>query len=231
MDGSDVNEPILHIVEGTTTVEVLSLDQCPADPELLSPADTARYRAFKNAEAADAFIRRQSELRRRLAAHQGRSPNELRIETEPNGKPFLADEQGAPTGPHFNLSSSARLMALAIDAEQPIGVDVECHSLHPTLKASDLSPALHPHELERLATNRLDDILQCWVFKEAWIKWTGEGMRADLKGLDLWRPGLGERFVHDGLAIRLTRIPAAGDQSDGVAWVGLARRPDPDQAG
>jgi phosphopantetheinyl transferase len=123
-------------------------------------------------------------------------------------------------------------MALAIDPEHAIGVDVECHGLHPTLKATDLRPALHPNELSRLAGNDLDDILQCWVFKEAWIKWTGEGMRADLQGLDLWRPGLGERFVHNGLAIRLTRIPPIGGQptagqppTSGLAWVGLARTP------
>lgn len=217
---------MLRFVESSTTVEVLSLDHCAPDPALLSAADTARYQAFKNLDAADAYIRRQSELRRRLAVARDCDPNEIQIETEPNGKPFLVDGKGGPIGPHFNLSSSARLMALAIDFEQPIGVDVECHALHPTLKASDLSPALHPGELERLAANRLDDILQCWVFKEAWIKWTGEGMRADLKALDLWRPGLDERFVHDGLAIRLTRIPPVAESADGLAWVGLARSPD-----
>lgn len=222
-----MNEPLLHFVEQTTTVQVLSLDHCQPDLALLSVEDAARYRAFKNSEAADAYLRRQSELKRRLAAHSGCTPEQVRINTEPNGKPFLVDKHGVAIGPHFNLSSSARLMALAIDDHQPIGVDVECHALHPTLKATDLSPALHPAELERLAENRLDDILQCWVFKEAWIKWTGEGMRADLKALELWRPGLPERFVHNGLAIRLTRIPTSPvDLDNGVAWVGLARSPE-----
>ncbi|MGH1493338.1 MAG: 4'-phosphopantetheinyl transferase family protein [Acidimicrobiales bacterium] len=227
-----MSEPLLRFVEETTTVEVFDLDDCPPDPTLLPPEDIARFQSFKNDDAADAYIRRQSELRRRLAVHCDRRPDELRIETEPNGKPFLVDANGAATGPHFNMSSSARLMALAVDAEQAIGVDIECHGLHPNLVASDLTPALHPLELQRLAANRLDDILQCWVFKEAWIKWTGEGMRADLKSLELWRPDLPERFVHDGLSLRLTRIPpvAAGGAvpAEGLAWVGLARLPEPD---
>ncbi|MGI9597850.1 MAG: 4'-phosphopantetheinyl transferase family protein [Acidimicrobiales bacterium] len=210
----------IRFVDGTTTVEVLSLDDCQPELALLAEHEAARYRSFTDAGAADAYLRRQSELRRRLAVATGRRPEQLRFETEPNGKPFLIDDDGRPAEPHFNLSSSDRLMALAVDFDQPIGVDVECHGLHPGMTAASLAAALHPGELERLSADRLDDILQCWVYKEAWIKWTGEGMRADLKGLDLWRPDLPPRFVHRGAAIGLIRIPSAGI---GVAWLGRAR--------
>ncbi|MEM9653316.1 MAG: 4'-phosphopantetheinyl transferase superfamily protein [Actinomycetota bacterium] len=224
----------MRIHHGDTVVDVLPLAACEPDRSLLPDEDRARHARFVDAAAADSYLRRQSALRRRLGEELGIDPAAVALTTAGNLKPILAttaesddNNVGAEPGPtvHFNLSASGPLMVLAVDRTGPVGVDIECHKIHDGLTASSLTPALHPRELEQLAGDDLDDILQCWVFKEAWIKWTGEGMRADLKNLRLWRPGLTDAFTFDGAAVRLDRIGAGGDHDPSLpaAWVGLVK--------
>lgn len=211
---------MLRIVDKSTVVEVMALADCAPDLSLLPQEDRDRHSRFVNRQAADSYLRRQSTLRRRLGKELGLDPREVQLSTVANQKPVI-DLPGPPL--HFNLSSSGPLMALAFDRRVPVGTDIECHEIHRGLAASSLAPALHPAELKQLAANDLEDILQCWVFKEAWIKWTGEGMRADLKALRLWRPGLADSFIHDGAEVRLSRVEVEGGQNGTAAWVGLVR--------
>lgn len=211
-----------RIVDGPTVVDVLTLADCAPDLSLLPEEDKDRYRRFIDTDAADSYLRRQSELRRRLGAELNVAPTDVELAMTGNQKPIL-DIEGPPL--HFNISSSGPLMAIAIDTAGPVGVDIECHQIHHGLSASSLAPALHPRELEQLAGDDLDDTLQCWVFKEAWIKWTAEGMRADLKDLRLWQPGLDEEFTFEDAAVRLHKIgPGTRFDPDGpAAWVGVVR--------
>lgn len=219
----------MRFAAGATVVDVIPLAECRPDLALLPPADRARYDRFVDRDAADAYLRRQSELRRRLGARLDADPAGLVFDTVANDKPVLTTEPGG-TGPplHVNISRSGPLMALAIDEHEPIGVDIECHHIHRDLRADELAAALHPDELAALAGAPLDDILQCWVFKEAWIKWTGEGLRADLRATHLWRPGLPGRFEQrvgtlDG-EVFLRRLEVDDGPALGVtAWVGLVR--------
>lgn len=213
---------MIRIRHEATVVDVLALADIDPDLALLPPEDQDRHARFVDREAADSYLRRQSALRRRLGDELSIPPGEVVLNTIGNQKPIVAGPQPKV---HFNLSASGPLMVLAIDPTGPIGVDIECHDIHRGLQASSLSPALHPQELAALAGDDLDDILQCWVFKEAWIKWTAEGMRADLKALRLWQPGLAEAFVHAGAAVRLHKIgPGTALGTDGhAAWVGLVK--------
>lgn len=214
------------VLDGDPLVEVFVLADCQPDLSLLPPADQDRYRRFIDTEAADFYLRRQSQLRRRLGAELNLAPGAVELTTVGNQKPALLAD-GPPL--HFNISSSGPLMAMAISRRGPVGVDIECHRIHTGLKASSLAPALHETELELLAGDDLEDTLQCWVFKEAWIKWTAEGMRADLKNLHLWRPGLPDRFVADGAEVNLNRVgPETRLLSDEPplqhqAWLGVVR--------
>lgn len=209
-----------RVVDGTTVVDVLPLADCAPDLSLLPEQDKDRHRRFIDTDAADSYLRRQSELRRRLGAELDVAPTNVQLVMTGNQKPIL-DLEGPPL--HFNISSSGPLMVIAINRAGPVGVDIECHEIHHGLSASSLAPALHPKELAQLAGDDLDDTLQCWVFKEAWIKWTAEGMRADLKGLRLWQPGLADEFTFEEAAVRLHKIgPDTRFDSDGpMAWVGV----------
>ncbi|MBP5539016.1 MAG: 4'-phosphopantetheinyl transferase superfamily protein [Bacteroidales bacterium] len=115
----------------------------------------------------------------------------------PNGKPFLADHPEI----HFNLSHCPRAALCAL-GDETVGCDIEAvpdeldwdvcrHCFNEAEQASI-----------RDAANPLLAFTELWTRKEAYLKWTGEGLCDDL-------PGLFERTI--SLPRFLTRI--APDQS------------------
>nr|WP_281409318.1 4'-phosphopantetheinyl transferase superfamily protein [Microvirga terricola] len=97
------------------------------------------------------------------------SPDDLRFETAPSGKPFLSD------GPFFNLSHSGDRILIAISQRFDLGLDIE----HLTDAPDALSAALAEEDqklLPSLSDSRGHAETILWSIKEAALKLTGEVM-------------------------------------------------------
>ncbi|MCC6304963.1 MAG: 4'-phosphopantetheinyl transferase superfamily protein [Rhodobacteraceae bacterium] len=151
---------------------------------LLGADERGRAAAFRRAEDGRDFILAHALLRRALSAcDPGTAPAAWRFAIRPGGKPRLA---GA--GPAFNLAHARGLVAAAVGAAEPVGVDVESPGgdLAPGLAAEVLTAA----EQEDLAAcpaglPRADRFLRYWTLKEALLKATGEGLRRHPAGFGM----------------------------------------------
>lgn len=127
----------------------------------------------------------------------------------PNGKPFLADHPDI----HFNLSHCPRA-ALCILSGEEVGCDIE--AVPDTLDWDVCRHCFNEAEQDsiRNSANPLLAFTEHWTRKEAYLKWTGEGLCDDLPGLFERAAGSGSTAAnpHPGSLPRfLTRI--APDQS------------------
>ena len=98
------------------------------------------------------------------------------------GKPYLKDNSHV----HFNISHSDCLAVCAF-APVEIGIDVQKH------KKVSFVPILERTVPADLAREILDEgevepaFFAQWVMREAYIKWTGEGLSKDLRTIDMDR--------------------------------------------
>lgn len=128
---------------------------------------------------------------------------------KPNGKPFLVDHPEI----QFNLSHCPRA-ALCVLGEQALGCDIEAvpNELDWDVCRHCFNEA-EQHSI-RTAANPLLAFTEHWTRKEAYLKWTGEGLCDDLPGLFERAAGSGSTAAnpHPGSLPRfLTRI--APDQT------------------
>ncbi len=119
-----------------------------------------------------------------LSSALAMEPDGLKISISDHGKPFLAGEDHAGA-PAFNLSHSGRLMALALGAPGPLGIDVE--DLHRRLNLEVAHRFFSPDEQAQLnaasPSRRSHLFLTFWTLKEAYVKALGSGIAGqDLAG-------------------------------------------------
>ena len=97
-----------------------------------------------------------------------------------HGKPFFTLQPKI----HYNITHSGEYVA-CIFAEQEVGIDIQVHK-----------EANYEKILERMVpAEQIRDILQSeeaeqaffaqWVLREAYIKWTGEGLSKDLREISM----------------------------------------------
>ncbi|WP_068008153.1 4'-phosphopantetheinyl transferase family protein [Pseudovibrio axinellae] len=105
--------------------------------------------------------------------------------------PFLLQDHGKPhlSGyPTFNISHSGGLVAVALARNAPLGVDLEF--MRQDRQMTDLIPVVchpmeHLHIESRCPKERAATFYRCWTRKEAILKATGEGLRDNLRSLDV----------------------------------------------
>ena len=97
---------------------------------------------------------------------------------------FEYDEGGKPslkghTDIHFNLSHCAKAVACVV-ADRPVGIDVEETCRY---KDSLARYAMNDEEYEEItrSDNPALTFTKLWTMKEALLKYTGEGLRRDIK--------------------------------------------------
>ena len=96
----------------------------------------------------------------------------------PHGKPFLRDYPHI----HFNLSHCS-CAALCVVSDAPVGCDVE--TVQKTLDMDLCSHCCSPQELREILSSAHPELAFCalWTRKEAFLKWTGEGLTDRLPDL------------------------------------------------
>jgi 4'-phosphopantetheinyl transferase len=142
----------------------------------LSDAERARATGFRFDRDRSRWIRSTGFLRRVLGEVTALPPATLTFHRTPRGKPYL------PEGPpHFSLSHSASLAAVAISWSEAVGVDIEEPGRLPRSPGAVEALAVTcflPEE--RAAIQAAPDperaFLRFWTAKEARMKVTGQGM-------------------------------------------------------
>lgn len=93
----------------------------------------------------------------------------------PSGKPYLANYPNI----HFNLSHSKTHVSVALNLSSPVGIDVEnIRKVSPSL----IQRVCNDTEKEtiRLSSNPTSEFLKLWTRKEAYLKYTGQGINNSL---------------------------------------------------
>jgi 4'-phosphopantetheinyl transferase len=167
------------------------LDGPDPDPGALTASlddeELERFRRFHFDRDRLRFAAAHANLRKILGAYLDRSPEDIRFETNPYGKPRILGESPSQVCPlYFNLSHSHSLALLALSLETEVGVDVEeIRPIEPEVAESHFSAL----ELSRLRPLEGDSWLrgfyQCWTQKEAILKAEGAGLNLPLDAFDV----------------------------------------------
>jgi 4'-phosphopantetheinyl transferase len=145
----------------------------PRGVEWLDARERSRAAALRDPAVSRRYVAAHVALRILMAGEVAAAPEDLHFRHEScsacgrdHGRPYL------PGGPEFSLSRSGRWAAIALSAEERIGVDLE--ERQPAARLEPLrATLLAPGELS-------DDLLRTWVRKEAFVKASGEGLNRPL---------------------------------------------------
>ena len=187
-----------------------TLSALPGDSALLSPDERVRAERYRLDRDRDRFVAGRAGLRRILASEIGADPAALLFAYSKGGKPSLIG------GPHFSLSHSQDLAALAVSPDRPLGLDIERvrqidEDIAGRFFAADEAARLRAvPEHDRTAA-----FFACWTRKEAYLKATGDGLLAPLDGFS----------VSLDLPPRLLRVE--GDPAAAARWRFLHLDPAP----
>lgn len=103
---------------------------------------------------------------------------EILVKRKEKGKPYLAEYPDI----YFNYSHSAKGVLCGIDSSE-IGVDIEGVISYREPLAKKI---LHPSERDMLSAviEKEQLLTRIWISKESYLKFTGDGIRSDLRQLD-----------------------------------------------
>lgn len=109
---------------------------------------------------------------------------DLHIRTGVNGKPELSEKHGV----HFCLSHAGDRIAIVVDLEAQVGVDIE--RIDRSIEFDKLKEFLfHTNELNEFDQLGGEDqkafFLKYWTQKEALLKATGQGLSGSMKSIEL----------------------------------------------
>lgn len=149
--------------------------------DLLSDSEREKRSTIKLERVRKHAILSRGILRSVLATYTDCDAKDLDLETTPLGKPLLGQRHvfGSGDAVHFNVSHSDGMLAIALSAYGPVGVDVEKIRTIDEMDsiASELFSIDQRDALRSLSgTQRLDLFFQYWVHREAVTKAMGVGL-------------------------------------------------------
>lgn len=155
-------------------------DQLGAMRRFMTDDEIARAERFVNPVHRDMHIAGRGRLREILGVETGRNASDIIFEYGRNNKPTIAG------GPHFNLSHSGGLAALAISRDGALGLDIEEIRPIEDSVARHFFTSAEYSELAQLSPDLwLDGFFRCWTRKEAVIKAVGLGLSMPLASFDV----------------------------------------------
>jgi 4'-phosphopantetheinyl transferase len=158
----------------------IDLDNCW---HVLSHAEKVRAERFHFDLHRHRYVRAHGQMRWILGAYLGVPADNVPIETESRGKPFVASGQV-----YFNMSHSADTGVFAVSNHGHVGIDVELFDRK--VEIDDLSRHYYtPAEQQVLSlltdAERREMFFWLWTAKEARMKVTGEGLALDPRHIDV----------------------------------------------
>lgn len=131
---------------------------------------------------AHAFVRQTIADRMHIA------PQDLQFTEEDHKKPGFSN----PGVLHFSISYTTDAAAVLI-SPSPVGLDLEKLRPHKMRFRDNLGT---PAELSRLRQSPEDLPLfyEFWTRKEAWLKYTGDGLSVPLNSFDVWQPPVSDHL-------------------------------------
>lgn len=167
-------------------VWLFTLD-CPADlvlqlAQTLDAEEQARAARFHFPRDRRRHVVARAVMRQVLGAALGRAVTDVRFDYNAWGKPLLADA----AAPHFNLSHTAELGALAVAWAGPVGVDIEAmRAIEPEVARQHFSTAEQAELAQLTGDAWTAGFYRCWTRKEAVIKALGLGLAQPLDSFDV----------------------------------------------
>jgi 4'-phosphopantetheinyl transferase len=142
---------------------------------LLADTELARANRYRFDDDRRRSIIARAATRRLLGRYLEADPRALVIVEEEHGKPVLLNREI-----EFNASHSGDLVALAFANGTPVGIDVERRrKLHDCLALSRRYFSAEEDDIVRSAADADDAFFAIWTAKEAIVKASGKGIRAD----------------------------------------------------
>jgi 4'-phosphopantetheinyl transferase len=185
---------------------------------LLSDTELGRAQQYQRAADRDRSLLGAVLLRITAARLLGVPPSGVAVDRTcgrcgvQHGRPQLPG-----SGLHASVSHSGDIVAVALTAAGPVGVDVEAVRTIDFAAVTDsvCTPA------ERRFLTGLDDFYAYWTRKEAVLKATGEGLLRPMTDLQVTPPGSAPRLLRLGgdaaPACRMADIPAGDGYQAAVA--------------
>jgi 4'-phosphopantetheinyl transferase len=197
----------------------------PKHLRLLTPVEHLRRDEFRVAADADRFTLAAVLLRVAGAAETGTDATLLRVDRT---CPRCRRQHGRPRLPgldlHVSVSHSGDVVAVAVTAAGPVGVDVE--RTGPIDYRRLLDQALTPDEARTVHNGH--DFFVYWTRKESALKATGEGLATPMTDVGVTAPDAPARLIRYGAgpapAATMTDLNGAGDEYAAAGTV-LGPRP------
>lgn len=134
-----------------------------------------RAREMEHSEITDAGIKLLSYA---AGKKYGLSGAELAVAKGPHGKPYFAEHPEI----HFNISNSGRYVVLAVSPVE-VGIDIQEKRVLDLEKLGRAVFSVDDYRAFLASTDRQDAFFREWVKKEAYVKWTGEGLLHKVKDI------------------------------------------------
>lgn len=155
--------------------------------ELLSKDEMERASRFKFDLDRDLFIKGTGMLRLLIQNYTGISASDITFDQSEFGKPEITKGQNT-TNLNFNLSNSQNWLCIGFILNEAIGVDIEI--IKPIKDYFDVANKFFSDfEIKQIKSFSANEALQafysCWTSKEAFIKFSGEGLSYPLKQFDI----------------------------------------------
>lgn len=189
MIGRDIlpafSEPIRSGLFAAGLIDHAAWRKTQAAEVILTSDEQARVEKLRRAEQRVNLSAALSARRTWLAGKFGVSPDVIRLESQPEGAPILS----APEAHAVSFSRSGPLSALAIGRDQcAFGLDIE--QLREVDHVASLGMVCLPEEAAAMAqviaaAPKEPRFLRLWTLKEAVLKATGRGFRADAQKVRL----------------------------------------------
>jgi 4'-phosphopantetheinyl transferase len=200
----------------------VELERCRGATERLTAAlaadELARVARFRFERDRRWFALRRGVLRTILGMYRDAAPEDLSFRQNEYGKPALCEVAEL----QYSLSHSCGRMLLAVTADGPVGVDIECVRAQFATETvpEQFFAADEVTELRALApSEQVAGFFNAWTRKEAYIKARGLGLSLPLQSFSV--------TLAPGVPARLRRLAA----DDAQRWTLRALEPAPGYVG
>jgi len=180
-----LNEKVVHIWQ--IDMKLISNDNQLLLSGLLSKDEMERASKFKFDSDREFFIKGTGLLRLLIQSYAGIPAYDISFSQNKYGKPEILNGQNN-TKLNFNLSNSQNWLCIGFILNESIGVDLEI--IKPINDFYDVADKFFSDsEIKQLKTFSEKESLQafyaCWTGKEAFIKFSGEGLSYPLKQFEV----------------------------------------------